>query len=52
LIISTSIDTIKHADIPAVIHASNNQAESETAASNILASEQSDGDILEHEEEA
>ncbi|KAG1854936.1 hypothetical protein DFJ58DRAFT_716274 [Suillus subalutaceus] len=39
-------------DIPAVIHASNNQAESETAASNILASEQSDGDILEHEEEA
>lgn len=52
LIISTSIYTLKCADIPAVIHASIDPAESETAALDILASEQGDGHIFEHEKEA
>jgi hypothetical protein len=52
LIISTSIYTLKCADIPAVIRASIDPAESETAALDILASEQGDGLIFEHEEEA
>jgi hypothetical protein len=52
LIISTSIYTLKCADIPAVIYASIDMAESETAALDILASEQGDGHIFEHKEEA